>query len=220
MFGNIKENVTNKKTKWGGRNLTTDAFIAKAREKHGGKYDYSKVRYTDSQTKITIICPEHGEFEQIPNNHLSGKGCPKCGGVAKLTTDEFIARSRNVHGDKYDYSKVRYVNARCKVTIICPEHGEFEQKAGKHLSGQGCPNCVSFARSTTDMFVMKARKVHGDKYDYSKVKYVNGKTKVTIICPEHGEFEQMPSSHLKGHGCVKCGFEMIRNARKSGAKQK
>jgi Zn ribbon nucleic-acid-binding protein len=108
---------------------------------------------------------------------------------------------------------------------VCPIHGPFEQEAHSHLKGQGCPKCGIESRSrkrsdTKETFIEKARKVHGDKYDYSKVKYVNGKTKVTIICPEHGEFEQMPSSHIKGHGCVKCGFEMIRNARKSGAKQK
>ena len=184
--------------------MTTEEFIEKAKKVHGDKYDYSKVKYVNKDTKVTIICPTHGEFEQNPRSHLTGQGCPSCGGNKKLTTEEFVERARIVHGDKYDYSKVDYVNNNTKVTIICPTHGEFEQKPSGHLTGRGCPYCSGKKKLTTEEFIEKARKVHGDKYDYSKVNYVDCSTKVTIICPTHGEFEQTPYWHYSGGGCPSC----------------
>lgn len=184
---------------------TAEEFINKAREVHGNKYDYSKINYVNSRTKVCIICPEHGEFWQKPNDHLMGKGCPKCSGNGKLNTNEFIKKARAVHGDKYDYSKVEYVNTNTKVCIICPKHGEFWQTPSGHLSGKGCHKCYKESRSsTTEEFINKAREIHGNKYDYSKVNYVNAYTKVCIICPEHGEFWQIPAVHLNGHGCPNC----------------
>lgn len=120
---------------------TQEEFISKAREVHGDKYDYSKVEYKGNKNKVCIICPEHGEFWQLPSSHLKGAGCPNCSGNKKYTTKEFIEKARKIHGDKYDYSKVEYVNSETKVCIICPEHGEFWQKPARHLMGQGCPNC-------------------------------------------------------------------------------
>ena len=184
--------------------MTTEEFIEKAKKVHGDKYDYSKVKYVNKDTKVTIICPTHGEFEQNPRSHLTGQGCPACGGSRKVTTEEFIKKARKVHGDKYDYSKVDYVNNNTKVTIICPTHGEFEQKPSGHLTGRGCPYCSGKKKLTTEEFIEKARKVHGDKYDYSKVNYVDSNTKVTIICPTHGEFEQIPYLHYSGGGCPSC----------------
>lgn len=189
--------------------LTTEEFIIRANKIQGNKYDYSKVEYVDYMTKVCIICPEHGEFWQTPNKHLSGQGCPKCGNTKKLTLTEFIERSRKIHGDKYDYSKVRYINNGTKVCIICPEHGEFWQTPHNHLIGHGCHKCknnkISASETkTTEKFVLEARKVHGDKYDYSRTKYLSAKDKVCIICPEHGEFWQEASSHLSGCGCPKC----------------
>ena len=137
--------------------------------------------------------------------------------IKSLTTQEFIERARKVHGDKYDYSKVEYVNNRVKICIICPIHGEFWQTPNAHLNGQGCSMCGRISQTkkralSKETFITKARKVHGDKYDYSKVEYVNGKTKVCIICPIHGEFWQMPVCHLKGEGCVKCGYEKTKKS--------
>ena len=125
---------------------TKEEFINKAREVHGDKYDYSKVDYTNANTHVCIICPEHGEFKQTPSMHLSGNGCPKCGIESmqkkqSSTTEEFINKAREIHGGKYDYSKVQYVNSHTDVCIICPEHGEFKQTPNKHLMWQGCPNC-------------------------------------------------------------------------------
>lgn len=121
-----------------------------------------------------------------------------------MTKEEFIVKARSVHGDKYDYSKVDYVNARTKVCIICPEHGEFWQEAFSHTTGCGCPSCVKKKKYTTESFIEKTKTVHGDKYDYTKTEYINNRTKVCIICPEHGEFWQLPTNHLKGCGCTFC----------------
>lgn len=180
-----------------------EEFIKRAREVHGNKYDYSKVNYVDSKTKVIIICPVHGEFEQLLHDHLKGDGCKKC-----QTTEKFIEKARKIHGDKYDYSKVEYINSYTPVTIICPIHGEFQQTPKGHLSGCGCKMCDIDSRKTTkEEFIRKAREIHGDKYDYSKVEYVNCYTPVTIICPIHGEFQQKPRCHLAGHGCKKCSTE-------------
>ena len=196
--------------------MNTQEFIEKAKKIHGDKYDYSKVEYVNSHTKVCIICPEHGEFWQAPRHHLNGSGCPYCAGKIRLTTEEFIRRAKDIHGDRYDYSKVEYVNARTKVCIICPEHGEFRQTASEHLRGQGCPKCAQEKHnSNTEEFIRKAKDVHGDRYDYSKVEYVNAYTKVRIICPIHGDFEQNAHSHLNGRGCPKCNeSQMEKNTAK------
>ena len=140
--------------------------------------------------------------------------------MKRQTTEEFVENARNVHGGKYDYSRVEYVNNKTKVCIICPKHGEFWQSPNAHLNGQGCPICGTENRSVartnnTKDFIEKAMKVHGDKYDYSKVDYVNNKAKVCIICPKHGEFWQKPENHLSGHGCPKCGNEKQATVRTS-----
>ena len=198
------------------RALNKELFIEKAKEIHGDIYDYSKVEYVNNKTKVCIICPEHGEFWQIPCNHLKGTKCPCCqskhrADIRRYTDDSFIRLSKAKHGNKYDYSKVKYLGSETKVCIICPEHGEFWQKPSNHLQGQGCPMCgveksASKKRGNIESFLEKAVEVHGNKYDYSKVKYSTTHDKVCIICPEHGEFWQMPSNHLKGQGCPKCGI--------------
>lgn len=193
--------------------MDREEFINKATSKHGNKFDYSKVEYKNNKTKVCIVCPEHGEFWQTPNSHLRGKGgCPKCAEELKnkkraYTQEQFIEKARNVHGSKYNYSKVKYEHNKTKVCIICPEHGEFFQTPNSHLQGIGCPKCNKSNKLTKNIFIEKARKVHGDKYDYSKVEYVNSYTKVCIICPKHGEFWQRPNDHLKGKGCRMCDNE-------------
>ncbi len=191
-------------------NMTTEEFIAKAKEVHDNKYDYSKTKYVDAKTKVCIICPKHGKFWQTPSSHLQGHCCKKCVTPnANMTTEEFIEKAREIHGDKYDYSKVEYVDTKTKVCIICPIHGEFWQSPNKHLSGQGCPKCKSqkirdSLKLTLTEFIKRSKKIHDDKYDYSKVEYTNFATKVCIICPEHGEFWQTPNNHLAGKGCPNC----------------
>lgn len=128
--------------------LTKEEWIERANQKHDFKYNYSKVEYKDNKTPVCIICPEHGEFWQIPNNHIKGTKCPKCEGkrrniVYAKTTEQFIEDAQKVHGDVYDYSKVNYYNKSTKVCIICSKHGEFWQGPSCHLSGSGCPQCVN-----------------------------------------------------------------------------
>lgn len=136
--------------------------------------------------------------------------------MKKMTTEEFILKARKVHGDKYDYSKVTYTNSATKVCIICPEHGEFWQQASVHLLGHGCPACSGLKRPSTEEFIEAARKVHGDRYDYSKVEYKDKDTKVCIICPIHGEFWQRPHNHIHGRqGCPECGKKYAREWRKN-----
>ena len=187
------------------RKIPLDEFIKKCREKHGDKYDYSKVDYIDANTKIIIICKEHGEFQQKPNHHLNrGSCCPKCTGHYTLTTEEFIEKSKLVHGDLYDYSKVDYKNSNKEVSIVCKKHGEFLQKPVYHYWNKaGCPKCAN-KNITTEDFIEKSKLVHGDIYDYSNVIYNLSSEKVIINCKEHGEFNQKPNDHLGGHGCPKC----------------
>lgn len=190
---------------------TTEEFIKQARKIHGDKYDYSKTNYITSKFKVIITCPIHGDFIQSPTNHLKG-GCVKCGGRLRLTTEEFIGRSKIIHDNKYDYSKVNYITNTTKVTIICPIHGEFKQQPTKHMDDKnGCPKC-SGSYMDTKFFIEKANIKHNNLYNYSKVNYVKATEKVIIICSEHGEFQQTPNSHLNGSGCPKCrgvGFDHV-----------
>ena len=199
------------------RKYNSEEFIKKAVEKHNNKYDYSKVKYVNSQTKVCIICPEHGEFWQTPANHLYKTTCPKCSikevhDKQKSNKEEFIKKAKEIHGDKYDYSKVEYVNNKTKVCIICHEkdefgneHGEFWQRPDAHLSKKhGCQKCGSTCKLTTEYFIKKAKKIHDNKYDYSKVVYSNNRKKMCMICPIHGEFWQTPHAHLSGQGCPSC----------------
>ena len=188
---------------------SSEQFLQDAKKVHGNKYDYSKAKYVDWQTKVVIICPVHGEFTQFPSSHLQGNGCPKCGKdrtSLRLTNESFIKKAKTVHGNRYDYSKVEYVGNKDKVCIICREHGEFWQEARMHLSGCGCPICAGRKKMRTSDFIKKARSVHGERYDYSKAEYKGNSEEVCIICPEHGEFWQSASNHLKGFGCKQCGF--------------
>jgi len=184
---------------------TQDEFIDKAMEIHGNRYDYSKVAYTRSNHKITIICREHGEFTKTPNKHLLGEGCPKCSGKYRRTAEEFFKEARKVHGIKYDYSKSEYLSTKHKITIICPSHGEFVQLPESHLTGSGCPRCAGNFQLSIKVFIKRANQVHDSKYDYSKTVYSNMKDVVTVICPQHGEFKQTAENHLTGSGCQKCG---------------
>ena len=121
--------------------------------------------------------------------------------MRKLTTQEFIEKAKKVHGNKYNYSKVEYIKSELKVCIICPEHEEFWQIANAHLQGQGCPECNGRNKPITkEYFVQQAVKIHGNRYDYSKVNYVKASEKVEIICPIHGSFYQRPNDHLSGYG--------------------
>jgi hypothetical protein len=260
--------------------FSQEQCIQKFRQVHDDKYDYSKVEYVTQKTKVIIICPIHGDFSQSPNAHWNGSGCFKCNhNPLRSTREEIIERFREVHGDRYDYSKFQYLGTKKKSVIICKIHGEFTILPMHHIKGTGCQKCrliihldfqlvvdllcdgksmksvaskVGFSPPAINRQIYKMRKdgtlsqylkgrvlpdgrknntgkvliksnaeiigifksVHGDKYDYSKVEYVNTKTKVIIICPIHGEFKQIPKSHKKGRGCQRCANMRSRKGNK------
>lgn len=189
-----------------GKFLITEEFVLRARKVHGDKYGYSMVKYKDINTPVNIKCSIHGVFMQVPRKHLEGCGCPSCGSGV-YTTNTFIKRCKELYGSDYDFSKVRYNGSRKKVKVVCNRCGTvfyktpnailFGTKICKFCDGSGQ------VRNTTQ-FILKAKEVHGNQFDYSTVVYVNSHTPVKIICKEHGEFLQRPNVHLRGGGCHKC----------------
>lgn len=193
------------------RKYNTEIFIEKAKLIHGDKYDYSLVDYKGSKIKIKIKCNKCGTiFEQVPASHLQGVGCRKCKSKEnsekqKTTISKFVEKSKAVHGDKYDYSLVNYINCDTKVKIKCNKCCNiFEQTPYVHVNLKcGCPKCNT-TRRTTEQFIEESKLIHGDKYDYSLVDYKSIWKNVKIICKKHGVFEQIPHNHLEGKGCRKC----------------
>lgn len=182
---------------------TTEQFIEDSRMVHGDKFTYEKTKYVNKKTSVVITCKIHGDYLQNPRTHMR-HGCPKCGGNAKVTKSEFIARAIQVHGDLYSYEKTEIINSREKITITCRIHGDFQQSISGHLQGKRCFKCYGNSTKTTENFVRDARKVHGKRYSYKKTNYVNNNTYVTIICRIHGAFEQKPHAHLQHQGCPIC----------------
>jgi len=188
------------------QNKKTELFISKANNIHKNRYDYSKVDYINAKTKITIICRQHGEFQQTPSNHLSRFNCQKCANNLKLNTTIFIEKAKQIHGDKYDYTKVNYINSNAQIIIICKVHGEFSQIPDFHINRKcGCPKCSNNVKSHLLEFIEKSKKIHNNKYDYSKIIYINNYTNVIITCKIHGEFMQTPDIHINQKcGCPSC----------------
>lgn len=188
---------------------TKEKFIFQAKEKHGDKYDYSKIEYKNTHSKIEIFCNKHGSFFQIAKNHLNGFGCPSCSNNLRLNNELFIQKSKEKHGNKYDYSKTIYKGSFEPVIITCKKHGDFETKARHHYyKGYGCPQChfdkPAHNRLTKKEFIKRSIEIHKGIYDYSNVNYLSCNDKVEIICKKHGIFLQTPSTHLAGCGCKKC----------------
>ena len=196
------------------RTKTTQEFIERAISIHGNEYNYSKVKYENEKIKVIIICKKHGEFLQRPAGHWNGQRCQKCVGNQKRTTQEFIKRVKEVHGNEYDYSKVKYEGVDSKVIIICKKHGEFKQTPSSHLKKSGCPKCFGNKKLTTQEFIKKAKKIHDNKYNYLKVKYNGSHTGIMILCKKHGEFKQTPAHHLSGYGCQKCSHKISKSGNK------
>jgi hypothetical protein len=150
--------------------INQEEFIKRAILKHGNKFDYSKINYVNSKTKVIIICPTHGEFLQLPSRHIFKNGCPKCkndklSNIKTSNSNEFIYKAVKIHGDKYDYSNVVYKDSNHNVNIICKIHGSFEQKPKTHLKGCGCKKCsiINYCKKRTksnNEFVKKANLIH------------------------------------------------------------
>jgi len=209
------------------RKLSYQDFIRKATKVHNNLYNYSFDNdwwcnnYRGMKSEVPIICPQHGLFYQKAENHLKGLGCPECANNKKLSYQDFISKATKIHKNRYQYPfneewwQENYKNKDTKVPIICPQHGEFMQGVGSHLSGKGCLKCGYETmgdknRLSYQEFIEKATQIHGNKYiypslDWWKQHYRNSKEKVSIICPQHGLFHQQVNSHLQGEGCPKCG---------------
>lgn len=176
------------------KQLTTNIFVSRCKIKHGDKYDYSLVNYTTCNKKVNIICKIHGNFLQSPNHHLNGSNCPKCVNRDIVDTNRFIEKSNIIHGNKYNYSKVEYINNYSHIIIICPIHGEFLQTPNSHVCKSGCPTCktdklIEINTKSDKYYIDKANLIHNFKYIYPEFPIKNKKIKV--ICPLHGLFEQL-----------------------------
>lgn len=199
--------------------LDLNEFLKRAYALYGDIYDYSLVhidKSTNYKNLITVICRKHGPFQVSIYNFLNQNStCPKCREEAaqeKRDRDfkEFLEKSQEIHGNKYDYSRVVWQNMSTPVEIICPIHGSFMQVPSIHMAGANCDKCVrEAAKINKEKFIEKSIKIHGIKYDYSKVEFINMNTPVEIICPIHGSFWVTPADHLyankgKGRGCPLC----------------
>jgi hypothetical protein len=207
-----------------GRKLTQQEFLDISKEVHGDKYDYSKSAYTGSNSKLIITCLIHGDWQVAARNHLRGNGCQRCANQAKANLvsekckKEFVVNANKIHNNFYSYEKFIYEKSSIKSTITCPLHGDFLQSGTAHLSGSGCRECGIISYSTpkrekaAQTFIERAKKVHGNVYDYSETVYIKSRIKVLIKCRKHGQYEQYPVGHLSGMGCPLCGHERTTQA--------
>ncbi len=183
-------------------------FLLKFKDVHGDRFDYSRVSNRIGD-KVEIICPKHGSFYQNIYKHINGQGCPECKRDKAINSTNFIDRSKILHNDEYDYSKVIYRGLKIPVEIICPKHGSFTQMPYLHLRGRGCAKCgieksSIKKRVDPDEFIKRSNIIHNNKYDYYLLDFKNTRSKVEIICPKHGAFSQNANSHLLGSGCPIC----------------
>lgn len=190
------------------RKLTVDDILTRSKKIHRGFYRYENFEYKNNRSMMNVVCPKHGNFEQMTMLHLSGHGCPECfNDRRKSSTATFLKKAKKIHKNFYDYSKTIYLGAGKKLKIICPEHGEFEQLPWSHVGRDkcGCPRCYQDRHKTSnEKLIAECNIQHKNFYDYSKVEYHHAKKKIKIICPKHGEFEQLPFSHRAGQGCPRC----------------
>ena len=205
------------------KRFSLEEFIKLANEKHNYTYNYDNVVYVNSYTKIIIACLKHGDFKQLPGDHLRPNGCWECGieeAIRKnsYTQQEFIDAVNDIHKFKYDYSETIYRSMTQQITIICPFHGNFEKRASSHLEA-GCPICSheKFGSDQTyslEDFIKLANEKHNHKYNYDKSVYIDSRTVITITCNKHGDFDQMANCHLFGNGCPKCRNKVSKGERK------
>ena len=181
----------------------------------GDKYSFSLKEYENTGSKVILTCKKCGKtFKRKYNTLIYNQSCPYCNGTARIqNTEWFIKKAHEIHGDKYDYSKSEYSGTDKKIIVVChakdefgDEHGEFLVTPHAHIGKMksGCPKCSGKYKTSTEEFIKKARKIHGDKYDYTKTEYLRALSPVVITCPKHGDFLQKPNGHLSGQGCPYC----------------
>jgi hypothetical protein len=206
------------------RRLTTEEFVAKARQAHGERYDYAQTVYRNSGTPVIIICRLHGAFSQIPYNHLGGRNCKQCGietqgSKRRLATEQFVARARKKHGDRFDYSGSVYRTSDTPVTIVCRIHGEFHQTPENHLAGKGCKYCAKNQHPSADQIILRFRAIHGNNYEYALSTFQSTKQRLQVTCRFHGPFTISFYRHLKGTGCPECTHHYNQKAAQYFAKR-
>lgn len=200
------------------RKLTTDVFIERSKHIHGNHFTYENTFYVNNNTLITVTCQVHGDINVRPDHHLKGHMCKQCSvshaSKNKLITVEvFLNRAEEVHRGKYTYPNFIPCKAKDKIDILCKCHGLFQQSYDSHLNKMaGCPECSklelgAYKKLNIEQFIERAKSIHGNIYDYSKVKYISYAKKVEIICPDHGSFLQTPNNHLYGKKCNICSKE-------------
>ena len=200
-----------------GKKFSLTDYIEKANKVWNNKYDYSKFEWNGVSTPVCIICPEHGEFWQLPNNHLKGEcGCQECRGKSKdfkviRNFEDFKEAAAKKYGDKFDFSKVEWKGSREKICIICPEHGEFWTLPRQFLlNNEGCPKCFNKIESNSKDFIEICKKNHEIDYDYSKTVYTGILNNIIVTCPKHGDFKILASTFKKGGNCPECNLEKLR----------
>lgn len=207
--------------KQGRRPFTTQQFIAKSKAKHGDKFSYEKTAYINSRASIVVTCKFHGDVAVKYNNHVASAtgGCKECAyenNPRRLSTKEFIAKAKILHGDRYSYELVDYSSSLKTVLIKCKKCGcLFEQKPREHLAGNGCnAGCSNNKPLNSKEFIQKCSLIHEGKYNYDKVVYISANESVAIECPDHGLFYQRAHYHLRGMGCLACAQEKNSYSRK------
>lgn len=202
--------------------FTQKEFIDKCKESHTINYDYSKVEYKGLRHSVIVGCPIHGYVNVFAQSFINGSNCNKCE-IKKKTksTDKFISQAKKVHGDRYDYSKVKYINRTTEVEIICKKHGSFFVLPYNHIkkSGGNCPKCTyeNYSKLITginrnvecnkEKFIKRSKEKFGDKFDYSKIQYKGLDKNIILICPIHGEFKMRPDAHFRSKtGCPRCSI--------------
>lgn len=189
-------------------------LLKKFKEVHGFAYDYRRAEYKGVAKKIEIICSQHGSFWQTPKNHQLGQGCPICRGNQKKSLQTVVREFRRVHGQKYDYSKVVYINTDTPVEIVCLEHGIFWQKPAAHKTGRGCRQCgYASMRTPHHQLLERFNEVHHNWYIYDLNKPISNSALINIKCPLHGWFEQRVDHHRSGQGCPQCNVNQYRRKR-------
>ncbi|MDR1149450.1 MAG: DUF723 domain-containing protein [Spirochaetaceae bacterium] len=194
------------------RTTTLKEFTTLFRSRYRNKYRFDETTFLNFQKKIKVTCSLHGEFWKTPRSLLLGYACPQCGGRKPVNRERFLREAKEKHGNAYDYSKVGEITGySSKVTIICPRHGEFTQRAYSHILGRTCPKCAheriqAMLTMPFSEFLKRARKIHGDKYQYDEATYHNSDTKMAITCPVHGVFMKCPGNHIgkQRQGCPRC----------------
>jgi hypothetical protein len=197
---------------------TYKEYIIKAKDIHNNFYIYPKNQEIENNnTKIKIICPKHGEFEQTLRNHLSGQGCPKCGNKKRKVKkyEDYLIKFKDVYGNKYIYPKNQEIkNHNSIISVICPKHGKFKVKVRLHASGNsGCKDCfkenlINTHKKTYYDYIERFKEIHNNFYIYPKNQEIdNCSDYIVIKCPIHGNFRQNIQNHLSGQGCPKCAYD-------------